>query len=133
MSAYVVSDQVINGIVSYYKNIGRTARSRYDFAPLAEMGYDVVADAELVAYDLFEMNCEAVDSRYGQGEWKEFHPDAFQFKRVLPPQSVQAYELIRELIYQCSEGNVVESELYQALKELHNRLAHRIVKSQILS
>ena len=123
MSAYVVSDKAINQIVAYCEN-----SNSYRTDWIAEELNSMYSSGEALANGLFNMNCEAVDQRYGKGEWKEFHPENFKYQTEIPLPERQTYQLVKKLIYQCSEGNVVKTELYKSLVEFYNNLAHDLVQ-----
>lgn len=132
MSAYVVDDKTINNIVAYLKN--SMASWRTDWVPRAfEDAYDVesAADFEQLATDLFNMNVEAVEQRYGKGEASEFRPLDFQYRIEIPLPAKLVYSDFRCLLYQCNEGNVPDTGLYQMLQDAFNRLAHKIVQDEL--
>ena len=131
MSAYVVDDQTINDIVAYVSLSSISWRTDHMIQDFVYLGYEFPQDREKLANDLFNMNCEAVDQRYGKDEWREFHPDKFVYRTQVPPTAPIAYKLIGRLKYQCTEGNVPRTDLYKALEHLHNQVAHHIARNVI--
>lgn len=132
MSAFIVEDKTINAIVSFlyneswgnetltYGSIKRT---------LAKKGYDLTQhnrDKDL-AQDLFKLNCNAVNQRYGEGQAKEFRSLVFNFKTISLVNPLQVYKSLGCLIYQCSEGNIPETNLYKMLEEIQDTLARSII------
>ena len=129
MSVFMVEDKTINNIVAYlaidrdfegfckyrlkgtYINLG-TPEARKSFAN-----------------NLFKLNCAGVNERYGEDQAQEFRPLSFQYRSVLPPTIIQTYKALGCLIYQCSEGNVTETDLYRTLNEISNWMAHKIVSN----
>lgn len=74
---------------------------------------------------LYNMNLDAISQRYASGAGDDY---GYQFKNRLPIGcKVALYKKIRCLIYQCSEGDVPETDLYKQLNEISNALAHDIV------
>jgi hypothetical protein len=129
MSAYVCSDATINKIVTflYYselewlRQLFRDATSRDgDFG-------SVVGDA------LFDMNVNAVEQRYGKA--KKSIEAARRFRkldyvyRAEKTSLVEVYDAVKELMYQCCEGNVPETALYKLLESTQVAVADQIINS----
>jgi len=130
MSAYVVDDATINKVVSFLALKQQGSRGFYP-ADALEGYYDLrdEADVSKLAYDMFDLNCIAVDQRYGEGEAAEFRPLDFEYRFVMPPPIIVVYKALNTWLYQCSEGNVPGRKLYQLMDSVSNRLAHEIVRS----
>jgi hypothetical protein len=80
---------------------------------------------EQLANAMFELNCNAVDQRYGDNQAQEFRPLDFKFKHEYLGSGYAAYDRLGEWIYQCSEGDVPESsELYKVMHRLYDSMAH---------
>jgi hypothetical protein len=75
---------------------------------------------------LSEMNARAMTARYGDSDGA---PDASAYVFEPSPVSSRAVSVkaIRCLIYQCTEGDVSESELYKSLEARGNELCVDIV------
>lgn len=130
MSAYVVSDEIINRIVSYlsfehYQSVTHGSCKRI----LTKAGYDVETrdGVEQLANAMFDLNVEAVEQRYGEGQAKEFRPLDFQFHIVRSGPAVKVFKALREWNYQCSEGNVPATDLYKLMDRISCALCRGIV------
>lgn len=132
MSAFIVDDDCINRIVSH---LNRNAR---DFEwLLSRSGYTLSQSEDLqrLASDLYLMNCDAVDGRYGPGTSAQ--DDAgrageFQFKfsppiYSMPLPAVVIYKAAKCLRYQCSEGDVPQRPLFKLLDDIIASIADDIV------
>lgn len=138
MSAFVVNDSVVNNIVTFvYKN-NRKYDDKYYYClfELRDAGYlskDPGQDAQYapkrLAEDMFTLNCDAVEQRYGEGEAKEFRPLDFKYMTTgLERQNV--YQVLMDIscwLYQCSEGNAPENNLYKAISALRGNIAWHLI------
>ena len=129
MSAYVVDDSTINRIVSYFYTKSLGDRFYWPNRTIEEAGYNLEdkTDRERLANDMFALNVRAVNGRYGEGQAAEFRPLDFQYMAAIPPQTIGAYKALDCLLYQCSERDVPNSDLYKMLWEVKVRLACEIV------
>jgi hypothetical protein len=75
---------------------------------------------------LFLMNRRALHARYGNGEHLR-RPD-FVFEKWADATPVEQFRAIRCLLYQCCEGKVPNSRLYDQLNQAAGELAQRIVQ-----
>jgi len=75
---------------------------------------------------LFLMNRRALSTRYGCGN----HPrlPEFVFEKWADATPVQQFKAMSCLLYQCHEGKVHESRLYDELNHAAGELAQRIVQ-----
>ena len=86
-------------------------------------------DAPCVACDemgqkLYQLNSQAILARYGRpGDV----PD-YRYAVVFPP-VIQQLKSLQCLIYQCSEGKVPESALYQLMLKRKGELASEIISN----
>jgi hypothetical protein len=133
MSAYVVNDSTINGVVSYLNVMAVSSDQRQWWqtsSPLAEIGYNLADDDDCkrLANDMFALNLWAVDIRYGKDSVGHFRPLDFEYRFVVNlPSHIQAFKSLECWLYQCLEGSVKESALYQAMSGVLNELALAIV------
>jgi hypothetical protein len=89
---------------------------------------DAHPEAALLAQDLYNANVRAVNERYDETET----PAQLSFRRrhYSPQWSPhQLYKNLLCLIYQMSEGDVPESDLYKRLDKLTDEIAVAIVSS----
>jgi hypothetical protein len=75
---------------------------------------------------LFLMNRRALRTRYGCGDHLRF-PE-FVFVRWADATPVEQFKAMSCLLYQCHEGKVHESRLYDELQRAAGELAQRIVQ-----
>jgi hypothetical protein len=133
MSAFVVEDKVINDVVNFLATARRCGSFEYHDAMAREFMVDMKSPAELngLGVAMFQLNCNAVDQRYGAGQAKEFRDLNYLYTRtpsLITP--IQAYKSLGCWLYQCAEGTVPESSLlYMAMERVHAEMAHNIVSS----
>ncbi len=125
MSAYVVQDECINSIVTWLTfPRHQWERNRVEEA-LAKQGTIGATFEEKLGNAMFELNCNAVEQRYGDGQAKEFRDLDYTWKANYNASGYSVYDRLGEYIYQCSEGDVPESsELFKALHLVYDNLAH---------
>lgn len=125
MSAFLVSPRCINSVVTY---INRHA-DIFNWS-LKSHGYNASTDFDRLASDLFALNCEALDQRYGNGtalQDTEGEPQhVFRFVEAEP---VAVYKAACCLHYQCSEGEVPQHPLYKALTAIRDTIAGQIISA----
>lgn len=126
MSAYVVQDQCINAIVTWiYGPRERAWEQRQVEAALDAQGTIGQTYPEKLGNAMFELNCNAVEQRYGDGQAKEFRDLDYEYKTEYLGSNYAVYDRLSEYIYQCSEGDVPESsKLFQALERIYSGMAH---------
>ena len=140
MSAFIVSDNTLRRVVnaaSAFQSNNPDARRRVGTAfealknPEGTQLYDLGDGADLLRLtgDLYNMNVAAYIARYPQeaGKVAPFDPedfsDFFPGSRHDFDSRVTAYKAASCLRYQCSEGDVPETELYKALVQFIGDLA----------
>jgi hypothetical protein len=78
---------------------------------------------------MFELNCNAVDQRYGDNQAKEFRELDYSYSPAYVGSGYQAYDRLGEWLYQCAEGDVPESSaLYKAMQRIYDNLAHKFFR-----
>lgn len=127
MSSFLVSDSCINKIVSYLNR--RADRFQWAFR---SNGIDLSNSDDLakLAGQLYQLNCDALDARYGQGTAArdtEGRPAEFPFQ-FTPTTGVAALKAIQCWSYQCSEGDVDQRPLFKTMQTVRLALAEDIVK-----
>lgn len=129
MSAYIVNDNTINKIVSFFK---ATKHLPHIIREFEAAGYNLNQDVDCsrLANDMFKLNVQAVNSRYGKGSAEEFRPLDFQYRFVMPPVQIKTYQEIKEWMYQCSEGDVPNSGLFKLIDTARDCLADHIISKQ---
>jgi len=130
MSAYVVQDTVINEIVTWLASPRHDWERRIVEEALDQQGKIGANFEEQLGNAMFELNCNAVDQRYGDNQAKEFRPLDYTFKTEYSGSNYHVYDQIGCWIYQCSEGDVPESsKLYQAIESIYNNMAHTFFRN----
>ena len=127
MSAFVVEDKTINGVISFVSrhdecdDIRRTIKEETGINLLERDGPMKLGTA------MFALNCNAIEQRYGKGEAANFRDLDYSF-RFSAVSRMQAYKNLRCWRYQCCEGDVPETSLlYTTMNRVLDLLAHAIV------
>jgi len=128
MSAFMVEDQTINRVVTWltrevsthFPYIDRIAR-KYDVDLVSEKWDEKLANA------MFQLNCDGVNARYGEGEAEKFRPLNFTYRPEGDTFRVQVLKSLQCWMYQCNEGDVPQTKLYRFFEEVENYLALKIV------
>ena len=131
MSAVIVEDEIINSPLGlfYTEAVGSGV---YDEIPrrLKQAGYNIGEDeTEIIrlAEEMFRLNCEAVNQRYGEGAAESFRELNFKYQFMPGTSAVQAYQALSCWLYQCTEGDIPKSSpLYEVINKISDVLAHRI-------
>lgn len=128
MSAYIVSHETINRIVSFlYSNTGISAFSRNE--TIAKAGFPIAEQegCSKLGKAMLKLNVAAVDQRYNEKNRKEVIVN-YQFNKVATSR-IQALKSLQCLLYQCSEGNVPKRKQYKMLKAIEKNIMHEIIDS----
>jgi hypothetical protein len=128
MSAFIVDDKTINKVVTWLKREVQTNRFTLDWLA-REYGVDLTGDGwdEKLAQAMFQLNCDGVNARYGEGESEKFRPLNFTYQPEIQYSLVQVLKSLQCWKYQCSEGDVPETQLYRFFEEVEHHLALKIV------
>lgn len=127
MSAFMVTDKTINVVVTFLKH--QFARDmRYLGEQFAESGYplETEANCEKLGKAMFSLNIGGVNTRYKSGA-SSFRPLDYKFRLEPGYSPIQAYKSLSCFLYQCSEGDIEEEDLYKLLDKAKNTLAQFIV------
>ncbi len=128
MSAFIVDDTTINRVMTWLKREVATSRFTLDWLA-KEFDVDLTSDRwdEKLAQAMFQLNCDGVNARYGESEAEKFRPLNFTYKPEDYSSLVQVFKSLQCWNYQCSEGDVPETKLYQFFEEVEHHLALKIV------
>ncbi len=129
MSAFMVEDKTINRVVTWLTREVATNR-HFTLDWLArEYGVDLESAGwdETLAQAMFQLNCDGVNARYGKGEAEKFRPLNFTYKPEDYHSLVQVLKSLQCWKYQCSEGDVPETQLYRFFEAVAHHLALKIV------
>src|SRR5436305_5913292 len=128
MSAFMVEDQTINRVVTW---LTREVSTRFpEIDRIAQKyGVDLVSEKweEKLAKAMFQLNCDGVNARYGEGEAEKFRPLNFTYRPEVYHSLVQVLKSLQCFLYQCSEGDVPDTKLYQFFEEVEHHLALKII------
>lgn len=141
MSAYIIETHAIDRFISHlaYDRDHGTPRRLYWGRPFEKLPNpyliardgdpdripELKRDFERLAFDCHRLNVMAVDQRYGEKNQCEYTPRIDPNWTTSGP--VQAYKSLQCFLDQCSEGDVPETPLFQAVSDYHNALARAIV------
>ncbi len=107
MSAFIVSE------LTMHRAIHAIAEPGMSCAQLDELGAR-----------LFALNAQAVSQRYRE---TADYPEGYSHNPQFLASKLQLLKSLNCLIYQCSEGNVMESPLYRELTKKRNRMMSEII------
>lgn len=143
MSAYIVDNETIHKLVAYFKKYpdllgwdkAKSLQRKQECYDL-----EIVTPAEdkrnvwsEFGSELRSMNVEAVASRYPRSALDELpgkmDEHSYIHRACLRPSDVEAYKLLLSYLYQCSEGKIPESELFQTMEKSHYNLARKIIRA----
>jgi hypothetical protein len=122
MSAFVVQDKTINRFICWMEN--DNYNNGWTKHRLEELK---LTTRETLGKALFNLNCDAVNQRYGDGQAEQFRPLDYRFTYELVTTPHQALKSLECWLYQCSEGNVPETPLFQIMEDYSHRLCASIV------
>jgi len=120
MSSYIVSDTTINYFLNWMWANAQATDNRWKYKELGTLGYDISRINELpeLGQALFAMNIRAVNARYPGGKAEDFRPLDYQFRSMAATDVYQAIKAVKCFLYQCSEGDIDKSPLYQAMERI---------------
>ena len=141
MSAFLCESKTfdkIAGTLSFYADykqhhVARTAHAASFILNIRVLDEDgntklyptVEEQAAVFARRLYEMNLEAVNQRYSDGAFDDY---GYKYRPTMPMHN--KYALLKQiqcLTYQCSEGDVPETDLFKRLESIQRALALDIV------
>lgn len=112
MSAYIVDKKTIDRIVSGMLQLKLNH----------EMGDIDIIDNNDLGQKLWDMNAAAVDQRYEETNTKQ----TYTFNSV-DVSIIQAFKSLRCFMYQCSEGDIPDTDLYKQMDIISDRMSNNIV------
>jgi hypothetical protein len=133
MSAFIVSEKTMNLAVDAMRRAtahDTTLRAKFpgldrERGPFVALLGESDSVLTALGFRLYEMNADAVEARYHERQ----EVPVFRYSnRAHLASDVEAFKALRCLLYQCSEGNVPESELYRDAERAGHVLAEHIVR-----
>lgn len=129
MSSFIVEDNTINCIVNYIENaVGDHDWYEYK-KELLKLGFDVDDNLNWkkeLASLMYQLNCAAVEDRYRDGA-EEMITSDFCFKDYETKPPIQTFKSLGCFLYQCSEGEIMKTDLFKFLEYVKYQLACSIV------
>lgn len=127
MSAYIVGDKTINRIVDRLVfEVSNNSFSHNLDEKLSELGYDPADNTfpEKLSQDMHALNVNAVNQRYDE----ENRVPPLTYVQSNPASLIQTLKSLNCWVYQCTEGDVPESNLYKFFADVFQKhLLKRIV------
>ena len=131
MSAFMVEDTTINRVVTWLTR--EVHRNHFAIEELLAREYGIDLESagwgEKLAQAMFQLNCDGVNARYGKGEAETFRSLNFRYQPEACQSLVQVLKSLQCWQYQCSEGDVPETKLYQFFEAVEHHVALKIVMS----
>lgn len=121
-SAYVVSNESMNCVVYGVFDMYRTEQSPYLSQTTLSMIFRI-SNPNQLGQELFDMNTQAVNVRYNENDVAP----PFRYRRK-QYSAEQVLKSVKELLYQCSEGDVPKMPLYKALEKMKSELMEYIIE-----
>lgn len=127
MSCYIVPNQNIEAMATYIVSKARDL----GFLDLKEINLREIESKEMhvaihqLSMKLYVMNVLAYGARYEGRHSDNLAPDSAFRSRY--EDRIQVYKWMRSYIYQCSEGDVFESNLFKDVTAIMNYLAGEII------
>jgi hypothetical protein len=127
-STFIVSDATINRIVTWLDHNQDLYRPE-QLAVAEALSIEPTHPnfSLLLGRALFKMNVTAVVHRYGPDEPGRQRLLDYEFNPELPGCDARVYRALCCLLYQCCEGDIPETKLFQALTALRLKIAHGII------
>lgn len=130
MSSFLVDDQTINRIVSeiyhdQHAGASWTRRKLTEAFGIPQNGNRDDNAAQLGKL-MFDLNISAVNARYGEGQAADFRPLTYRYSYT----PVNTYQVLKSLqcwLYQCTEGDTEQQELYKIMGDYAGSLAMQII------
>ena len=123
MSAFVVSNTTMGRVVNRLFAASHDQRCTWSKPP-AELWAKTVEALPELGQLLYSLNARAVSERYGEPAQEVQYVHHW----TINSSPVQDLKSLHCLIYQCSEGNVPDTDLYKALVQYSHKLAEDIVR-----
>lgn len=126
MSAYIVNKETIDRIVTRIHGAQRIYSVERNY-PTMYQAYK--GDCSELGQNLWKLNVEAVNQRYGGNypiKLYQYAP-ARNCAGGTRKQQVRVYKSLQCFLYQCSEGDVPETPLFQELERYCSALAAEII------
>ena len=123
MSAFVVEQITINKILSWLRHEFIESSWLVGIADKYRLDVESSGWEQQLGQAMYNLNIEAVNQRY-----KEHQPvEAFVYSPYPYLSRISAWKALGCWLYQCAEGTVPQTELYQYFREMEKETALSIV------
>jgi hypothetical protein len=124
MSAFIVPSTTINQVLRHLPLINPSSDAARDLV------WHLRSDDSVqeLGQSMMDLNIKAVTSRYGEGRLEQFRAAAYRYVAGEPASVIQAYKSLQCWLYQCTEGDVPETDFYKTMQRVHAEMAHAIVQ-----
>ncbi len=127
MSAFMVADETINRVVYWlYWEVTKCQWLRDKLEKVSGIDTTTYDWAEALGKAMFALNIAGVNDRYGDGEAGKFRELNYRYQPAHGSE-IQVLKSLQCWKYQCSEGDVPETPLYQFFEEVEHHVALQIV------
>jgi len=126
MSAYMVEDHTINGIIAFIGIVDRSRKTVFE-----ETGHNLLDPdgCRGLANAMAALNLQSIKARYPEG-WREMVGSVYTYIPADPPEPVQAYKSLCCWLYQCAEADIPdESLLWATMVRVANEMSVAIVQA----
>lgn len=140
MSAFLINQKTIANLAETLCSVlnNRQNYIYYDLSKLAPLLNDCKTyphgdvNSTKLGQMLLNMNIEALNNRYPQNPWwkSDLTDDYNNFDNGENLLKTNKFQLLKSLhcyLYQCSEGNIPDNQLYIALREFDNQIQSDII------
>jgi hypothetical protein len=113
MSAFMVTDETINRVVSWLSHeINTSLWLKEKVENTLQIDTTKPGWQKELGKAMFELNIAGVNDRYGEGEAKKFQELNYRYTPACCSK-IQALKSMQCWLYQCAEGEVVKKPLFQ--------------------
>ena len=128
MSAFMVEDKTINRVTSTLYHDREAAWTQKQLFETCGIPTDGGRDrcAAQLGQLMFALNIRGVNARYGSDQAKEFRPLDYAYHYEMTTR-MQALKSLRCWLYQCTEGDTDQQELYKIMDNYSHSLALSII------
>lgn len=128
MSAFVVSDETINRAIWFLGSARELDFIRRQIQECLGVDISTLQGKEQLGQAMFDLNCRAVDERYGENQAREFRDLDYRYRHAIHTSTIQCFKDLQCWLYQCCEGSVPsEYLLYATMDRIKGELAEHIV------
>lgn len=127
MSAYITDDETINTVLAFIASDSDANEHIYRSLENMNLVWTGMDARWALGSMMRDLNVLAVTVRYGKDhEILEGLVD-YVFADVTNISRIQAYKSLQCWLYQCTEGDVTETDLFKAFARVKDKMAHKIV------